>query len=293
MTSSGFLHCHLHTDRSLFDGTIKVSDLVENAKSYSLKALCATDHGNIAIVPKLWKACKDNKLKPIFGFEAYIVPDKTLKERPYNHLIILAKNKIGFQNLIILSTLSSQYFYYKPRIDFNDLKKYGEGLIITTACIGGVAAPALGEKGQAGLHELRLKYFDLFKDDFYIEIQPFLSQIQRKFNEGVIKYANEYANVKLIATGDCHYFRKEDRNFHEHYIRSKTNNDKNKVWKYPYEGPYHVRNRDEMIEQFATLHGYDVSVVSKYREALDAPDEICDKVEMFDLKEGIKIPKFL
>ena len=135
-----FTHLHLHTEFSLLDGAISLDNLVEYGKKHNLKALAISDHGNIFGAVKFFQKCKAAGIKPILGIEAYFTPNINIKNanQKYYHLIILVQNETGYKNLCKLISFSYQKgFYFKPRIDFEQLEKYNEGLIVTSACLGG------------------------------------------------------------------------------------------------------------------------------------------------------------
>ena len=182
------------------------------------------------------------------------------------------------------------YFYYRPRIDLDDVHRYSEGLIGLTACLNGLTARRFFVDGILGMWDEFALLQNIFWDDLYLEIQPTSKDAQRIYNEACREMAERHDDIKLVVTGDPHYMKKEDREFHEHLMRIKVIGSKEGEWKYPFVGDYHVRTYDEMVEQFAELHGYDVTAVPIFKAALDRPQEIMDSVERFDIKEGVKIP---
>ena len=138
--SQHFTHLHLHTDFSLLDGAITVDKLIAFGKANKVKALGISDHGNIFGAVKFFQQCKKAGIKPILGMEAYLTEDTKVKDaaKKYYHLLIIVQNTIGYKNLCKLISYSYQEgFYFKPRIDYEVLKKYSEGLIVTSACLGG------------------------------------------------------------------------------------------------------------------------------------------------------------
>ena len=283
-----FCHLNLHTDRSLMRGMIKPAHLVEWSKTNGVKVAAVTDFGNLSAAPELYKACKGTVVKPIYGMEVYIAPDKTDRKPGAHTIVLLAKNKAGFKNLVKLATIGAMYFYYIPRIDMGDLAVCSEGVVALTGDLRGLAAAKFFSEQQGGLDSLRNTYTDIFGDDVYWELEPVLSDSQRVYNEFLVNWSLNTPGVKLILTGDPHYMRVEDAVLHETFTAIK--NWRNPGWEYSFRGPYHVRTRDEMVAQMAELHGYDVSYSPGYKEAFAAPDEIIDKVEEFDIREGVKIP---
>jgi len=188
-----FTHLHVHTQYSILDGASDVPALVKKAKEDGMPAVCITDHGNMFGVKHFYNEAKKQGIKPIIGCEIYIASgsrfEKTGKEdRSGNHLILLAKNKTGYENLSkIVSYAWIEGFYYTPRIDWDLLRKYHEGIIACSACLGGEVPQAIMEKGEAAGEAKALEYKELFGDDFYLELQRHKSGDPKK-DEEVYKY---------------------------------------------------------------------------------------------------------
>jgi len=270
---------------------IKPAEIVDWCKRHGLGAAAITDHDNMCAAVELYKNCKKHKLKPVYGMEVSVCPDKTKKERGTKNLVLLAKNMEGFKNLVILATIGGMYFYYRPRIDRNDLYKYGEGLIALTACLNGLTAAGFFTYGDDGLYSEWVDLYELFGEDLYLEVQPAAKDAQRAYNEACGQLAGKESDVKMVATGDPHYLNRDDRLFHEHFMRIKVIGSKDGEWRYPFPGDYHVRNHDEMVEAFADLHGYDVTALPQFNSAINhRPNEIVESIDTFDIKEGVKIP---
>lgn len=203
---------HVHTEYSLLDGASRISKLVKIAKEDGADAVAMTDHGNMYGAYKFYKACKDVGIKPILGCEIYIVDDLEVKEPKEHraHLILLAKNNAGYFNLCKINTTAwTKGFYYKPRIDYKFLAEHSEGVICLSACLAGHIPYFLlqGEYDTAKKYALRLK--QIFGADFYLELQDHNLPEQRRVNPELIKLAGDIG-VKLVATNDVHYLRKED-----------------------------------------------------------------------------------
>ena len=181
-----FTHLHLHTDYSLLDGAIPISKLITFGKKHGFKALAVTDHGNIFGAVKFFQQCKKENIKPILGMEAYLTEDVTLKNinQKYYHLIILVQNRIGYRNLCKLISFSYQQgFYFKPRIDYAQLEKHSDGLIVTTACLGGHIPKLLLNNNEQAANKRIDWFLDLFgKDRFYFEVQPQETEDQKRLN---------------------------------------------------------------------------------------------------------------
>lgn len=221
-----FTHLHLHTHYSLLDGLIKPSDLVEKVKSLGMDAVAITDHGNMYGVIDFYKECKNNGIEPIIGVEVYICEDmskKTVKNKEYHHLTLLAENLIGYNNLIKLVTESYLTgFYYKPRIDIQLLSKYNHGIICLSGCqTSELSQLLLNDKYQEAI-ELALSYKVIFDDRYYIEIQRHPNNgNQNMITPRLIKLAKEL-NIPMVATCDPHYLNKEDKSNHEILLAIQT-----------------------------------------------------------------------
>ncbi len=212
-----FVQLHNHTHYSLLDGLTKIDELVEAVKKEGSPAVAITDHGVMYGVIEFYQKCLKEGIKPIIGMEGYLAPnsrfDKSSKEDKSNyHLLLLAKNNQGYKNLIKLTTLAHlEGFYYKPRMDWEILEKYKEGLIACSACLGG-EIPQLIIAGKKEKAKKRIKeYNNLFgQDNFYLEIQPHPNlEHQEEVNTKLIEYSRELG-VPLVATTDSHYINKED-----------------------------------------------------------------------------------
>ena len=216
-----FVHLHVHTEYSLLDGANRIKDLVSRVKELGMKAIAITDHGVMYGAVEFYKECKKNGIKPIIGCEAYVAPRTRFDKEPniddrLGHLILLAKNNVGYKNLIKLVSLSfTEGFYYKPRIDMDILRKYSEGLICSSACLAGFINRALLADDFEGAKKIANEYIDIFgKDDFYIELQHNGIREQTLANQRLIKLARELG-LKMIATNDAHYLKRQDSYSHE------------------------------------------------------------------------------
>ena len=211
-----FTHLHVHSYYSLMDGLNSPLELVQAAKAAGQTSIAITDHGTLSSHREMQIACREEGIKPILGVEAYISPtdrfDKSSKTdksiQAYNHIILLAKNKKGLENINALQELAwNEGFYHKPRIDREVLNDYSEGLIVLSGCLNGLISKAI-EKGNDDEARLLLKNFkQMFKDDFYVEVQ---SHNPVEINATLLKLADEL-KIKAVATGDAHFAKEEDR----------------------------------------------------------------------------------
>jgi len=222
MPHSEFIHLHLHTQYSLLDGACRIPQLLEQAKQYKMDSLAITDHGNMFGAIDFYMGAQKAGIKPIIGCEVYIAPgsrlDKTssgIEEASY-HLILLAKDETGYQNLIKLVSIGYlEGFYYRPRIDKESLSQYSKGLIGLTACLKGEIPWLLQQRRFNDALKTADNYLNIMgKDNLYLEIQENLIPEQRIVNEGLIKISKELS-IPLIATNDVHYLAKEDARSHE------------------------------------------------------------------------------
>ena len=211
-----FTHLHVHSYYSLMDGLNSPAELVQAAKDAGQTAIAITDHGTLSSHRDMQIACQEAGIKPILGVEAYISPtdrfdrsSKTDKSiQAYNHIILLAKNKKGLENINTLQELAwNEGFYHKPRIDREILNEYSEGIIVLSGCLNGLISKAI-EKNDLSAAKLLLKGFkQSFGDDFYVEVQ---SHNPPEINAALLKLADEL-NIKPVATGDAHFAKEEDR----------------------------------------------------------------------------------
>lgn len=273
-----FTHLHLHTEYSLLDATIRIDDLIQKLKATGMNSCAITDHGNMYGVFKFQSAMKAEGLKPIIGCEIYIAP-RSMSDREYGidnnyyHLILLAKNLEGYRNLVkIVSLAHMDGFYYRPRIDLETLSKYTEGIIATSACLAGpVSQPLLNNKYKEA-KESASKYADLFKGNFYIEIQRNGMEEQNLVNDGLIKISKEL-NIPLVATCDSHYLNKEDSEIQEVLwciSDGLTMDDPNRR-RMP-TNEFYVKTPEEMSELFSDIP-----------EAVENTEKIASSIEEYDI----------
>ena len=217
-----FTHLHVHSHYSLLDGLCSAEELLTAAKNAGQTAMAITDHGTLASHRELQIAAKNLGIKPILGLEAYIsstdrFDKRDIKKRDdntqvFNHIILLAKNNDGLKNLQKLSEIAwTEGYYRKPRIDLEVLDEYGDGLIVLSGCLNGLICKALERKDIAKAREYAVWFKNRFKDDFYIEVQ---SHNPKEINDGLRVLAKQ-ENIKLVATGDCHYATKEQKALEE------------------------------------------------------------------------------
>lgn len=255
-----FVHLHVHTEYSLLDGAIRINELVKKVKENGMSAVAITDHGNMFGAINFYKECMSNGIKPIIGMEAYVAKrshtDKEAKiDNEPNHLILLAKNNIGYKNLVKLSSISyTEGFYYKPRIDKELLKKYHEGLICLSACIMGEIPRKILNNNYEGAKESAIEFKNIFGEDFYLEVQSNKLREQTLVNQKLIKISKEL-DIPLVATNDCHYLNEEDYYTHEVLLcigTRKTMQDENRLSFKTNE--FYLKTKEQMQENFSYLN---------------------------------------
>ena len=235
---SNFVHLHVHSEYSLLDGLSRIKELIAKAKDYDMPALALTDHGSMYGAIKFYLACKEAGIKPIIGMEAYQAErsrhDKQAGvDSDQYHLLLLAKNLIGYKNLMKLTSYAHlEGFYYKPRLDWELLEKYHEGIVCTSACTGGLVGSLIEKGNVPEAEKVALKYQELFgEDNYYLEIQhhPGLDKINAIYDQ--IGKMSRRLGIPLVATNDSHYTNKEDAQGQETLLciqTQKTWEDKNR-----------------------------------------------------------------
>ena len=225
----GFVHLHVHTEYSLLDGASRIEDLIIRTKELGMNAIAITDHGNMFGVINFYKAAKKHGIKPIIGCEVYLAPGSR-KDRDdgnrlkYYHLILLAKNNQGYNNLIkLVSAANIEGMYYKPRVDKELLREYHEGIIALSACVAGEIPRAIIQDNIAHAEELIIEYVDIFgRDNFFLEIQKHGLEEEVRVANTLIELSQKY-KVGLVVTNDSHYINREDCEFHDILLCIQTN----------------------------------------------------------------------
>jgi len=286
-----FTHLHLHTEYSLLDGANKIKELAKRLKELGMEAVAMTDHGNMFGAIDFYKVMRAEGIKPIIGIEAYIhnsddLGDKSTRQR--HHLCLYAKNEIGYKNLMYLSSQSYIHgFYYSPRINKKLLEEYSEGLICSSACLQGEINWHLnqseknikfGAKGYEKAKEIALWYKSIFGDDFYLELMRHGIKDQYSIDKEIIRLSLE-TGIKIIATNDTHYTKKEDATAHEVFMciaMNQTYNNPNRLRHSVHE--FYLKSPEEIAKLFADIP-----------EALENTQEIVNKCNL-EIKLGNPTP---
>ncbi len=260
---SKFIHLHTHSHYSLLDGLSKVTDLVKTAKSYGMDALALTDHGAMYGAIDFYMECKKAGIKPIIGVEGYLAArgraDKESGvDSKRNHITLLAKNEIGYKNLIKLTTLAHlEGFYYKPRIDKEILRQHAEGIICLSGCPASEMGSALRENNIGRARELIHEYQDIFgKENYFLEIMAH-SEVPgwENWKNGILTLAKEF-NIPIVGTHDSHYLMHDDQDAHEALLRINTGADaRGNGGMSMKDGDYHLINTEEAEILFKDIPG--------------------------------------
>ncbi|HJU06171.1 MAG TPA: DNA polymerase III subunit alpha [Nitrospiraceae bacterium] len=258
---SQFVHLHLHTQYSLLDGANQIDPLVQQVKAFHMPAVAMTDHGNMFGAVEFYQKAQAAGVKPIIGCEAYMAPghrknrEGGLAHNDYYHLILLASNRTGYQNLIkLVSKAYLEGFYYKPRMDKELLQQHHEGLIALSGCLSGEVPYLIGQNDLEGATRTAGEYRELFgKDHYYLEVQANGLEHQRIANRGLVEI-HKNLGIPLAGTNDCHYLKKEDARPHDVMLclqTGKTMNEPNRL-RFDTDQLY-VKSSTEMIAEFAEL----------------------------------------
>ena len=256
---SNFVHLHIHSEFSLLDGANRIKDIPVIASKLGMNAIAITDHGSMFGVIDFYKACKANDIKPIIGCEVYVAPRTRHDKDPnldskYNHLILLAKNKQGYQNLSKLVSIGyTEGFYYKPRIDKEILEKYHEGLVCCSACLAGEVNQAILNNNMEEAKKVALWFKELFGEDYYLEIQNNGVKEQVLVNQKLIELSKEL-NIPLVATNDAHYSTREDAYNHEVLLCIQTGKKMSDEDRMRFEtDELYIKSPEEMSDYFSNV----------------------------------------
>ena len=288
-----FVHLHVHTQYSILDGQASIENLFNRAEELGMPALAMTDHGNMYGVKEFFKYAKKHpSVKPIIGCEVYVSKgDHRIKEKGYYHLILLAKNRQGYQNLVkIVSEGHVNGMYYRPRVSHEVIEKYHEGLICSSACLAGEVPRAIMARDDAAVEKAILWHKQVFGDDYYLEVMKHKTEVpgldnrlyqdQCYYTEEIFRLAEKYG-VKVIATNDAHFVRKEDGPVHDRLICLTTNayiDDPNRL---RYTQQEYLKSEEEMLALFP-----------EHPEAIANTIEVAGKVECYSIDRDPVLPVF-
>ena len=284
-----FTHLHVHTEYSLLDGSSKIGELAARAKELGMDSMAITDHGVMYGVIDFYRAARAAGIKPIIGCEVYVSPGSRFDretvhgEDRYYHLVLLAENNTGYQNLMkIVSKGFVDGFYYKPRIDEEVMREYHEGIIALSACLAG-EVPRYLEKGlYEEAKEAAKRHLEIFGEgNYFLELQDHSIPLQRQVNQGIMRLSKEL-NIPLVATNDCHYINAEDWEAHDILLCIQTGKKVSDENRMRYEGgQYYVKSEEEMRQLFPYAP-----------EAIENTHKIAERCNV-EIEFGVtKLPRF-
>ncbi len=294
--SSKFVHLHVHTEYSLLDGLSNIKKLIQTVKEQGMDSVALTDHGVMYGAIEFYKAAKNEGIKPIVGMEAYTTIDDHRKKpqrgkSSNNHLLLLAKNEIGYKNLMKISSIAHlEGYYYRPRIQRSLLKNYSEGLIVTSACPAGELAQHIMNNDMESARKVAQWFLDIFGDDYYLEIQNHeydkyidpnsaveiqedqrnMAKNEKIITEGVVKLSRELG-IPIVSTNDAHYVNKEDAEAQDVLVcvaTGKQVSDTKRI-RFVDTPSYYIKSPEEMAELFPDLP-----------ESLENTVKLADKIDL-------------
>jgi DNA polymerase-3 subunit alpha len=287
-----FVPLHIHSDYSLLDGASQLPELVDQAIALGMKAIALTDHGVMYGAVELIKICRSQNIKAIIGNEMYVINGDIEKQerRPKYHQVVLAKNTKGYKHLVKLTTIShlkgvqGKGIFSRPCINKDLLKQYHEGLIVTSACLGGEVPQAILSGRPDAARKVAQWYKDVFGDDYYLEIQDHGSQEDRIVNVEIVKIARELG-IKIIATNDSHFISCFDVEAHDALLCIQTGKLIIEDKRMRYSGTEYLKSGEEMQQLFRDHLPDDVIA-----EAIATTEEVADKVEPYHIMGEPQIP---
>ena len=252
-----FVHLHTHSEYSLLDGANRLGDLVRRAADYEMPALALTDHGCLFGAWHFRKAAEGAGIKPIIGMEAYVAPGSRFErtrggqgDRAYYHLVLLARDRQGYQNLVKLSSMGyTEGFYYKPRVDREILRAHSEGLIVSSACMAGEVARNLLAGDDDAARQAAEWYADVFDGRYYLEVQGHDSEGQAELNRKIFALADDLG-LPVVATNDAHFLKPEDHDAHDVLLCIGLGKDRSDPGRMHYDEGLYFKSADEMAAHF-------------------------------------------
>ncbi len=282
-----FVHLHTHSEYSLLDGANRIEALVKRAKEFEMPALALTDHGCLFGAWTFQKAARAEGIKPILGMEAYVAPGSRKEraragqgEKAYYHLVLLARDEVGYRNLVKLSSIGYlEGFYIRPRIDREVLARHSEGLIVTSACMAGEVARHLLAGNWEGALKAAEWYANTFPDRYYLEVQAHETPGQKDLNAAVFRLAQELG-LPVVATNDAHFLRREDHRAHDVLLCIGLGKDLSDPSRMRYDEGLYFKSPQEIAAFFP-----------EHPEVLHNTLRIAEEVDL-ELKRKVHLPRF-
>lgn len=274
-----YVPLHLHSEYSLLDGAIKIKDLCAFAKENNFPAVALTDHGVMYGDMELYTTAKEHGIKPILGCEFYVhngdIQERNKMNNPCYHLVLLAKNKDGYSNLLkLVSTAWCKGHYVHPRINFELLKEHSKGLICLSACLGGEVLQNILNRNTEKAKEVAIQYKELFGEDYYLELQDHGMDEQKRTNPELLRIAKEL-NIKTVITNDSHYLKKDDADAHDTLLCMQTNSDKDDPNRFHFPtNEFYVKTESELRDSFKWMDA------QTFEECINNTFEIAEKCHL-------------
>ncbi|MEB3292455.1 MAG: DNA polymerase III subunit alpha [Synechococcales bacterium] len=289
-----FVGLHIHSDYSLLDGASQLPELINRAMELDMPAIALTDHGVMYGAIELLKVCKGKPVKPIIGNEMYIINGDITKQerRPKYHQIVLAKNNTGYKNLVKLTTISNlkgqqgKGIFGRPCINKDYLQEYHEGLIVTSACLGGEIPQAILQGRPDVARKVARWYQEVFGEDYYLEIQDHGLQEERIVNPEIVRIAREL-EIKLVATNDSHFISCYDVEAHDALLCIQTGKLIAEEKRLRYTGTEYLKSSEEMLKLFRDHLPRDIVA-----EAVNNTLEVANKIETYSILGEPRIPSY-
>ena len=284
-----FTHLHVHTEYSLLDGSGKIKEMLPRAKELGMDSLAITDHGVMYGVIDFYKMAKKVGIKPILGCEIYVAPgsrfdrEKSQDEDRYHHLVLLAENNQGYRNLMKIVTRGfTEGYYYRPRVDYEVLETYHEGIIALSACLAGEIPRKIVKDDYEGAKESALKLRSIFgEDNFFLELQDHGIREQKLVNSALMRMSQELS-IPLVVTNDVHYIMEEDAVPHDLLLCIQTGKRVSDTDRMRYEGgQYYLKSEQEMARIFPYA-----------REAMENTHRIAERCNVEIVFGEQKVPRF-
>ncbi|MCM1244351.1 MAG: DNA polymerase III subunit alpha [Roseburia sp.] len=296
-----FTHLHVHSEYSLLDGASKIKELVTRAKELGMDSIAITDHGVMYGVIDFYRAAKEAGIRPIIGCEVYVAPgsrfdrENSQGDERYNHLVLLAENDLGYQNLMkIVSKGFTEGFYYKPRVDYEVLRMYHEGIIALSACLAGAVASKLVKGLYEEAKEEAFELQEIFgKGNFFLELQDHGLQPQQVVNQGLLRM-HEDTGIDLVATNDIHYIYDTDAEAHDILLCIQTGKKVSDENRMRYDGGQYFLKSPEQMEELFPYAPEAISNTHKIAERCHVEIEFGNyKLPKFDVPEGYGAEEYL
>ena len=289
--STAYVPLHLHSEYSLLDGAIRVKQLCEYAKENNMPAVAITDHGVMYSAIEFYRVAKEVGVKALIGCEFYVhdgdIKEKNPSHNPLYHLVLIAKDKTGYMNLVkLVSIAHCEGMYYKPRVNFELIEKYSEGLICCSACLGGEVLQHLLKKEPEKAKATAQKYKNLFGEDYYIELQDHGLEEQKRTNPDLIKLAKEL-DIKMVITNDSHYLKKEDADWHDTLLCLQTNALKDEPNRFHFpNNEFYVKTPSELRDAFRWMDS------ETFDECIKNTVDIAEKCHLTLLGDKSPLPHY-